>query len=330
MRSDKTDEKMAELLDRARPPYGDTSRERALSAMAVAHAERPPRAAARRTRWIPRAAAAAAVVALGLGLLVLPGRFAANDAQTILAGVAQAMEQATSLHQSGRTGSQQGLVPGRFDRWFGARATATRYYDRDTGVLLAGRADLDARRWWFYDGRTGTRYVADLTPVMAEAGRAVPRLIKYFVDGQFEEAASRYDWPDARTAVTTGTRAGRPVKVVTIDRPLDLPENQPPIHVTDRYVYEVDTSSSHLLATRRYWVHEDGTEVLMEDADVIEYDVPVAGEEELLAPAETMRSVSATAALVHERGGTFLVLMVDGKRLLEESAFTTMEVPGRD
>jgi len=330
MRTDNTDTKTTELLDRARPAYGDSSRERALSAMARAHAERPPRSTARRTRWIPRVAAAAAVVALGLGFLVLPGRFAADNARNILAGVAQAMEQAASLHQSGRTGTQQGLVPGRFDSWFGARAIANRYYDRDTGVLLAGRADLDARRWWFYDSRTGTRYVADLTPVMAEASRAVPRLIKHFVDGKFEEAASRYDWPDARTAVTTGTRAGRRVKIVTIDRSLDLPENQPPIHVTDRYVYEVDASSHHLLATRRHWVHEDGTEVLLEDVDVIEYDVPVVGEEELLASAEGVRSVSAMAPLVHERGGTFLVLMADGERLLEGSAFTTMEVPGRE
>lgn len=273
-------------------------------------------------------AAAAMLAVAALATIALPGRGKKDDARTILAGVAHAAEQATSFHQSGRTGNPQGLLPGRFDSWFGTRAMATRFYDEGSGTLVASRADLDARQWWFYDGRSHTKYLADLSPVMSEATRAVPRLMKYYIEGHFEQDPVRMGWPDAKASVTTETRAGRPVKVVTIDRQLDIPDNKPPIHVTDRYVYEVDPATEHLLATRRYWVHKDGTQVQLDDTDTIEYDTPIPGDAELLSRAKEVHTVTANASIVRERGGTFLVLTYDGKRLNEGSMLTTMEVPG--
>jgi len=72
MLTDKTDARLAELLDRARPVYDDASRRRALSEMSRAHGGRLPRSAAPRTRWILRTAMAATVVALGLGFFLVP------------------------------------------------------------------------------------------------------------------------------------------------------------------------------------------------------------------------------------------------------------------
>ena len=261
-----------------------------------------------------------------LAVLVLPGRGRKQDARTILAGVAHAMEQVTSIHQSGRAGNWQGLMPGRFDTWLGPRATAGCFYDKDSGELLASRADIDARKWWFYDGRKHTLYVADLTPVIDRATRAIPRLAKYFLAGHFEKDPQRYKWPDAQSSVTTETRDGRPVKVVTINRKLDVEDLKPPLHVTDRYVYVVDPSTERLLALRRYFMHKDGTEVLIEDTDKIEYDVAIPGEKELLAPATDVHTVSAAVTVVKEHG-TFLTLTFNGERLNEGSMFTTMEVP---
>ena len=272
--------------------------------------------------------AAAAMLAVAvLATIALPGRGKKDDALTILAGVAQAAEEATSLHQSGRTGNPQGLLPGRFDSWFGTSAMATRFYDEGSSVLVASRADLDARQWWFYDGRSHTKYIADLSPVMSEAARAIPRLMKYYIKGHFEQDPVRMGWPDAKTSVTTETRAGRPVKVVTIDRQLDIPDNKPPIHVTDRYVYEVDPATEHLLATRRYWVQKDGTQVQLDDTDTIAYDTPIPNDAELLSRAKEVHTATANASIVRERGGTFLVLTFEGKRLNEGSMLTTMEVP---
>jgi len=273
-------------------------------------------------------AAAAMLAVAAFATIVLPGRGKKDDARTILAGVAHAAAEATSLHQSGRTGNPQGLLPGRLDSWFGTRAVATRFYDEGSGMLVASRADLDVRQWWFYDGRSHMKYVADLSPVMSEATRAVPRLMKYYIKGHFEQDPVRMGWPDAKASVTTETRAGRPVKVVTIDRQLDLPDNDPPIHVTDRYVYEVDPATEHLLGTRRYWVHKDGTRVQLDDTDMIEYDAPIPGDAEILSRATEVRILTANATIVRERGGTFLVLTCDGKRLNEGSMLTTMEVPG--
>ncbi|UCC68985.1 MAG: tetratricopeptide repeat protein [Armatimonadota bacterium] len=97
MRSDKTDEMVAEFLDKARPPYTDTSRERALSEMSRAHGERPVRSAARKGRWVLRTATATAVVALGLGLLFLP-RVRPVSAEAALRRVVAASEGVHTSH----------------------------------------------------------------------------------------------------------------------------------------------------------------------------------------------------------------------------------------
>jgi hypothetical protein len=268
--------------------------------------------------------ALAAIAALAV--ITLPGRGGKKDVRTILADVAQAMEQVTSMHTVGRDGGPQGMAPGVGEAWWGLRAHAHRYYDKGSGILLASRADLDSRQWWFYDSREHTLYRADLTPVMARATKAMPIYLRFMASGDLREKLSK-NWPDAGLSVASEPREGRQVTVITCDRKLDLEDFKPPIHVTDRLVYEVDPATDLLSAERRYWLHKDGKQQLMHEFSAFEYDVPIPSREALLEAAGEVKEVQATVADIIENGDKCLVLEYQGKRLLPGSVFTTIKGP---
>jgi len=274
-----------------------------------------------------------AYVALGVvvmvigAVIIIPGRGRKLDARAILADVAHAMEQVTSMHTIGRDTSAGKPLPGVVEDWYSARAEAHRYYDKGSGVLLASRADLDSRQWWFYDSTSHTLYKADLTPVMEQATKAVPRLFAFYTSESINDRLEGQKWPDAQVWARMEVCDGRKVMVVTCDRRLDIEDIQPPIHVTDRYVYEVDPSTHRLLAHRRYWQYKDGTEKLIHEVSSIEYDVPVPSQQLLLAPAQQVHEVQATVVAVKEYGDNCLVLEYQGERLNPGTILTTLKFP---
>jgi outer membrane lipoprotein-sorting protein len=148
MRSDKTDEKMAELLDRARPAYGDTSRERALSEMSRAYGERPVRPPGRRGRWVLRTATATAIIALGLGLFLLP-QVRPVSAEAALGRV---------------VGASEGVHTSHLVLWMalpgGMRETHTSWYDEGKWRLETWRGP-DLVRVQVHDGEQSHFYSAD-------------------------------------------------------------------------------------------------------------------------------------------------------------------------
>jgi len=272
----------------------------------------------------------AVMVAAGaLAVLVVP-RQGKQDARGLLLSVAQAMEQVASMHTTGRDTSAGKPLPGVVEDWYSARAEAHRYYDKSSGALIASCADLDSRQWWFYDGRSQTLYKADLTPVMEQASKAVPRLFAFYTSESVKDMIEGQKWPDAQVWCTSARMEvcdGRKVMVITCDRKLDIEDTQPPIHVTDRYVYEVDPSTHRLVAHRRYWEYGDGTEKLINEVSSIEYDMPLPTQQQLLAPAKEVHQAQATARAIKEDGDNCLVLEFKGERLNPGSILTTMKFP---
>jgi len=127
--------------------------------------------------------------------------------------------------------------------------------------------------------------------------------------------------------VASESRDGRRVTVITCDRKLDLEDQTPPIHVTDRYVYEVDPSTDLLSSERRFWLHPDGRQQLMEENSHFEYDAPIPGEAALLQKAGKVREVQATVADIVAYSDKCLVLEYQGKPLVSDSVFTTLKGP---
>ncbi len=310
MRSDKTDEKVAELIDRGRPAYGDTSRERALSAMARSHAEGAPRAATRRAKWIVRAAAAAAVAVVGLGLFVIPGRLGEPDIDAILADVAHAMASADSilwvceLTEEGLALSEQcdpvngrawSLIDNALDlSYYGPRAAYTRRIGTDGVLSYADGVDLDTMEWWFYSRRPrhpaidwNVLYVADLAPVEAEMADYLARPDENRLH-DWPYAYRLHAWPwtlaggldDQEVSVTSVTRSGREVTVVTFTGWKLIAVHEPATSSWEsrrhlaRNVLEVDAETDRLLDAYFYWQFEGGPEQLVAHWRV-EYDAPM-------------------------------------------------------
>ncbi len=310
-----------ETLPRYAPSDGLLSRLLAISAATSATTETKEKHTMRRAVYVGIALAAIAALAV----IALPGRGGKKDVRTILADVAQAMEQVTSMHQSGRADAGRKLAPGRFESWVSYRTRAERYYDKATGNLLAGHADADTMQWWFYQSGTGKLYRADLRPFADEARRSIAAFAKFHLATNAKQMLTE-NWSHVKQSVSTEQRNGHEVAVLTFAWEKDLPLN-PPVHVTDRQVYTVDLNTDRWLTIRRYFKYPDGHEDLIEDTDLIEYDVPVPGDDELLAPAKEVHVVPATAALEEDGGVTYLVMKAEGRKINEGSAFTTMEVP---
>jgi len=306
MRSDKTDEKIAELLDRARPAYNDTSRERALSAMARSHAEGAPRAATRRGKWIVRAAAAAAVAVLGLGLFVIPGRLGKPDVDAVLAGVAHAMASADSvlwvceLTDEGLALAEQcddKLIENALELSYnGPREAYTRRIGHDGVVSWGEGVNLDTLEWWFYDRFYGRHprvdadvlYVADLTPVEAEMADYLSRPDENRLhDWPFAYRLHAWPWTlavgldDQDVRVTSATRNSREVTVVTFTgwkrvwpRNASQESFDEQWQILARNVLEVEAETNRLLDAYFYWQVEGGPEQLVAHWRV-EYDAPM-------------------------------------------------------
>jgi len=270
-------------------------------------------------------AAAAMVVIAALAAVVVPGRHGTRDAKTIFASVAQAMENVTSLYMGGRVSGGKELMPGLQEMWMGERAQAVRYYDKGAGKLMAAKADLDTKQWWFYDGRTKALYRADLTPVWDKAEKAVPRLLRFYRSGGLTDRFLK-NWPHIKHEMAVEKRDGGDVGVLTFFFEQDLP-GTPPQHVIDREVFEINLADDSLLAQRRYFKYPDGTERIIEDLSTITYNTPVPEDKELLAEAKQVPEVAATVLVDQTQNGLYLRLAVDGKPINEGSAPTTMEVP---
>jgi prepilin-type processing-associated H-X9-DG protein len=307
MRSDKSDEKMAELLDRARPAYDDASRERALSAMARSHAEGAPRTATRRRKWIVRAAAAAVVAVLGLGLFVMPGRLGKRDVDAILADVAHAMASADSmlwvceLTDEGLALSEQcwdDLIENALDlSYYGPRAAYTRRIGADGVVLWAEGISLDTLEWWLYTTRPRhpalyedflyVLYVADLAPVEAEVADYLSRPDERRLH-EWPYTYRLHAWPwmlaggldDQEVSVTRAIRDGREVTVVTFTGWETVwPKHEVGAAVeawrlSARNVLEVDAETDRLQDAYFHWQFEGGREQLVAHWRA-EYDGPM-------------------------------------------------------
>jgi len=252
-----------------------------------------------------RAAAAALVVALGLGLFVIPGRLGKRDVDVILADVAHAMASAYSvlwvceLTDQGLALSEQcrdKLIENALELSYnGPRATYTRRIRVDGAVSWAEGVDLDTLEWWFYDRFYGRHpqvdedvlYVADLAPVEAEMADYLSRPDENRLhDWPFAYRLHAWPWTlagglaDQEVSVTSATRNGRELTVVTFSGwkrvwpKHELGTIAEQWRLLARNVVEVDAETNRLLDAYFYWQFENEPEQLVAHWRV-KYDAPM-------------------------------------------------------
>jgi hypothetical protein len=267
-------------------------------------------------RQIVYATLAMLVIAIGAAV-VIPGRGGKPDAESILLGVAHAMEEAKSLHIVFR-GTESGvntptglrMAPFPVDLWFTSRATYGRAVRPDGTVVFSSAADADTREMWVYIGDDKIRLVADLTPIAERAAEVISVASKLFRSDQIMKTVGKA-YPDAKMSVVTETRNGRKVAIITVTGTLKTS----PRRVTGRHVFVVDADTNRLLSMRQYARTESTKDELVSRIDRVEYDVPVPAEARTLEVPEGTKTVRAVAA-IEETKNTMAVAIKSGKHVL--------------
>jgi len=259
-----------------------------------------------------------AILAIAIGATVLiPGRGGKPDAESILMGVAHAMEEAKSLHIVFR-GTESGvntptglrMAPFPVDLWFTSRATYGRAVRPDGTVVFSSAADADTREMWVYSGDDKIRLVADLTPIAERAAEVISVASKLFRSDQIMKTVGKA-YPDAKMSVVTETRDGRKVAIITVTGTLKTS----PRRVTGRHVFVVDADTNRLLKMRQYARTESTRDELVSRIDRVDYDVPVPAEARTLEVPEGTKTVRAVAA-IEERKNTVALAIKSGKYVL--------------
>lgn len=270
----------------------------------------------RKMRRLTYVGAAVLVIAISIGLLV-PGQLSKPDAESILMGVAHAMEEAKSLHivfhgtESGvKTPSGLRMMPGPMDLWLSSRAIYMRALAPDGTVIFAGAADADTREIWAYTRDEKTYLVGDLTPIADRAAGVISEASKLFRSDRIMQTIGKV-FPDAKMSVATETREGRRVAVVTVTGTLKTS----PRRVAGRNVFEVDAGTNRLLTMRQYAKAEGAQEQLVQTMDRVDYDVPMPAEGRTLEVPEGTKTVRATPT-IEETERTLGLALKSGKHVL--------------
>ena len=287
--------------------------------LAVPHEAAPAQTTTKENRNVRRiiyATLAMLVVAIGAAVWI-PGRGGRPGAESILLGVAHAMEQAKSLHivfrgtESGvNTPSGLRVMPGVVDFWLSSRAIYGRGVTPNGTVVFSSGADADTREMWVYSGDDKIRLVADLTPIADRAAEIISEASKLFRADQIMKTAGKV-YPDAKMSVATETRGGRKVAVVTVTGTLKTS----PLRVSGRSVFVVDADSDRLLTMRQYAKTKGTHEQLVQVIERVDYDAALPPESRTVSLPAGTKTVQATAG-IEETAKTIALVVKSGKHVL--------------
>jgi hypothetical protein len=268
----------------------------------------------------------AIVVALAIGAAVIVPRGSAPDADSILAGAAEAMELAQSVYILGRgtegasespTGNR--LSSGYYERWCGEGAVYDRSVTADGTVRSAAGLDVAAGEWWYYRADDRACYVADVSPIRGEVADVVLRGIDSYARSGLIDMVEQLGG-DAPKTVEIEDRDGREVAVVSVTYPYPQRPDRP--QVTGRMVFEVDCQTDRLLRMRQYAQADGHPEQLVGAVDKLEYDVPLPADLRTSELPPGTRTVPASADVEQADGYLSLVMRVDGTVIVRK------DVPG--
>jgi hypothetical protein len=274
-----------------------------------------------------------ALVALGVLVCaalatVLVPRPGAPDADSVLAAAAHAMESADTVHLVGAPTPPLEDIPvirftltppgtGGFDLWVSDDCIYSLTYGSDGWVIKGYAADVVANAWWFFSAKENRQYVADLSPLMPQAGDIVTKAAAFaragLISDVFTEALG-LTLSDVEKSVALENRRGREVAVVTTTYTIA----DDPQRVSGRLVVEVDRATDRALAIRQYIRAGNRPEKLLADIGEIEYGVPVPFAEITAAIPADARVVEVNGA-IEEIGPWLSLRMVHGDEVIVET-----------
>lgn len=264
----------------------------------------------------------AIVVALGVAAALIAPRGNAPDADSILAGAANAMELAQSVYILGRgtegaeespTGNRLGS--GFYERWCGEGGVYGRSVAADGTIRSASGLDVAAGEWWHYVADDRACYVADISPIRGEAADIVLRGIDSYARSGFIGMVEQLGGESPKT-VEIEDRDGREVASVTVTYPYPDRPGRP--KVTGRMVFEVDYETGRLLGMRQYAEAEGYPEQFVGAVDKLNYDVPLPADLRTSELPPDTRTVPASATVEHTDGYLSLVMRVDGTMIVRK------------
>jgi len=279
MKSDPTDEKLAELLERAAPPLCQEARERALGQMAKGAVAR---ARPRRRRWAVLAGAFAALL-IGLGFLSLP----TGSAKGAWAQALSLASRATMVHVTGHKWTEEGEV--EFERWE-SRGGFLREEERQDGRLVQLRLNTEGRLL-FYNAYLRETLSSDMPPRPEILPASLPEqehVARWVESVRRFEAFSHLKVAERRE----GNLCGGLRDVVEVEGLLRgrLFDNGTMYKSGDRYRWrvEIDPSSGRMVSEERYRRVKGGPWELVLQTDSIEWggEIPEKARE-FTSPAGT-------------------------------------------
>ncbi len=248
----------------------------------------------RKMRHFAYAGIAVLVLAVAAGILI-SGRGEVPDAMSLLSSVAQAMENATSIHMVSRgqaidpnSPSGMRISSDRAEVWLSDRAMYMREIDQDGTLTSFSVVDFDSGEFCSY--RRGTLYVADITPVYDGALGVIAGARDLFVGGRLKAILA-----NARDVEVLSTNRTRNSTVISYA--YRIPSAPPQ---TGRVVLELDRRTSRLSSMLAYAQAEGADEELIAAVDLIEYDVPLPPVSSFAVIPEGTATVQAVVSIKEE------------------------------
>jgi hypothetical protein len=279
---------------------------------------RPTTAKPERKRTMTRLAyVAILLVAVAVGsVLVMPNRSTKANIQSLLVGVAQAMEEATSMRLAGQGSSLDPKSPiglklqeGEIDLWVTSRKFCL--LSRNNQVIDGATCmDAAAGEWWAFEAAGKRLFLADLKPLGERAEEIIAKIGREFLNNQIIDTLVE-EHPEAKKSVEIVERDGKEIAVISTSHTAKTS----PVKVTKRNIFEVDTATNRMLSVHQYAQAEGGPEELIARLDSIEYNTPVpSGRAELGIP-EDVEIVQATAEIRESDELVSIVLLVNGENI---------------
>jgi len=213
------------------------------------------------------------------------------------------------------------LSAGTMLSWVGPRAMYGHHVTPDGKLTVAIMMNLDSRELSVYDDDKHIRYVADFAPIAPKAPEFMARVLDTLrwaaISGKIKQVFEAAGLQDVKESVASELRDGRKVNVVTVEGVLKTQ----PQRVSDRWVFEVDAATNHMLTARRYVQAEGGAEELILSVDKVQYDVPPPAQLSAFEIPEGTKTVQATAVIEQTEKTMSLVMKAEGR------VFMRSEVP---
>ena len=256
------------------------------------------------------------------GVVVVSGLFSKPDGRAVLIQAAYAMDVASSIHIVGRgsegaqdTPSGTRMTPGHFEFWVSAGVMYGRVLAPDGVLMQAHAINPDTGEYWHYTAEEGTLYVADITPISAQAAVVVANVSRMIGSGSLRRVLDPAV-DDVEESVSIETRDGRKVSVVTFTGTVTTS----PRRVIGRFVCEVDAETNRLLTMRQYAQAEGAPEELVGAIDQMQYDVPAPADLAAFTAPEGTKTVQATATIEETEHIISLNLRAEGARVCSTAA----------